>query len=167
MLCRQGFTIMRRAGAHDHIFPVVVCRPLQPQVDNAAGLSDVLKASADRFQHACLLGKVVSATSGLAKRIIQIDSPRRADRFGNRAGAAEADSCDACRLQGARDQSHGLMANGSDRNQQRKIHFFFLHFGNNGWCQHIANLTAGINAAHKGQSVARQCANASAGDEVV
>ena len=72
------------------------------------------------------------------------------DRLSNIQGAAHTDGGDSLCLGMPSDQSHGLMAYGSDRDKEESIDLVFQQFFGNGRSQILSDFPGRINASHKG-----------------
>ena len=119
---------------HYNIFPCIVLGPAHGQIGNAAGLFHVLKTAADVLHNLALFIQISGAPCGLAEGVIQVQCPWGTHRLRNRASTGQAQGGNPCRLESACDQSNGLMTDGSDRNQQGKVDFVFLQFGDHRRC---------------------------------
>ena len=107
---------------HDVVLPGVVGRPPIVEVQHGARLMRIAQQIERAPNDVALHGSIERSASRAAQREVQEDRPRCADRAGDRQRARQAHRRDAARLDFPRDQSHGLVANRSDRHHQRHVH---------------------------------------------
>ena len=78
---------------------------------------------------------------------------------GDIQGAAHTQGCNASRLDMPGDQSDGLMADGSHRDEQHSIDVFSQETLEELWCQLLLDTPGRVDAAHAGIGVGCQSAD--------
>lgn len=99
----------------------IVLGPLEGERLQGAGSRDALASGQHLLQHGDVGLGVVEVTHGQAERVLDEQRPRRLDQARNAGGERKRDGADAFLVEDALDQSHGLVAHRSSRNQQRQV----------------------------------------------
>ena len=103
-------------------------------------------------------------TRGVAEWIVEEHRPRRVRRGGDVSGAREAHGGDPCGFELACDQTHGLMTDRSNRDQQHGLDLVADAAFDQRRRQLLTNATLGVDAAHAGEQVGGQLADLAVGD---
>ena len=119
--------------------PFFIVVPVDRRSMNAPGCLHRFKGHERRLDDGILNFFVVWPSRSMAQRKIEKDRTWRIHRSGNRKSARQTQRRNSLRLDFSRDQSHGLMTNRSDRDQQDEIDLVFDHASRNLRSQLLAN----------------------------
>ena len=160
-----AFAVATASGdlrAHHGVLPRIIVGPVKwKPLDTSRGLHR-LERSKRRFEYRILKTFVERFPSCMAQREIEEDSTRWIHRLCNREGTRQTQRRNPLRLDLPRDQSHGLMTDRSDRDQQDKIHLVFDHASRNLRSQLLTNTACRVDPAHAGIGVPTQTAEPTA-----
>ena len=102
----------------------------------------------------------------MPQRVVDESGARRRDSRGNRPSGCQRRGRDSGFFEVACDQTDRLVADRSDRDQQRDVDFLIEQLARDRRGQLIAHLARGVDASHEGQSVGRQLADLAVGSEI-
>ena len=102
--------------------------------DDSAGRANIAEGVQRIVNHATLLNALTRFAVGMAKWPFEVNSTRRPNFLGDLAQPDDADSGDSRGLNGACDQSNGLVADPSGWAEQHRIDSLLLQFPRNLGC---------------------------------
>jgi hypothetical protein len=150
--------------AHHGVLPRIIVGPVKRKLLDASGGLHRFERSERRFEDRILKTFVERFPGCMAQRKIEEDSTWRIHRLRNRKGTRQTQRRNPLRFDLPRDQSHGLMTNRSDRDQQDEIHLVFDHASRKLRSQFFTNAACRVDSAHAGIRVPTLTAEPTARD---